>query len=278
MPNLKQFLFYEPLQKRHIVPLASATSIALAYIVFLVKGNAWVSIALYVVAAALILLLHKSVRRYLALLLVLTAVVSLTPLTTHPTLKGLAIVPTLMFGVVLLAYAVSRYMFREHLIHFRFDWHSKWQHWQVGYLVFIVVGTYLLLPYYFADTGAISGWYFERNIGEIASIFTATLAIGIWEEFFFTATVLGVLQKYIPFVWANLLQASMFTAFLWKIGFHYWAGFGLFTYALLQGWVFHKTRSLLYVLVIHVCVDLLVCLVLLNAYYADLVPIFITNL
>jgi len=75
--------------------------------------------------------------------------------------------------------------------------------------------------------------------------------------------------------WANCLQAVMFAAFLYTIGVRYWAPFGMFGYAWGQGWVFNKTKSLLFVLVVHICVDLLVCFVLLHAYYPDLVHIFV---
>ncbi|MEJ0073225.1 MAG: type II CAAX endopeptidase family protein [Candidatus Saccharibacteria bacterium] len=263
-------------KRTQALPLAAAILIAGAYILGAAVHWHAASGVLFAAAGLLALWLPTSIRRYMLALLASTLLLAVTPLTTIFTLHMFIIILGMIVGAVLIVYAVSRYFEREHLIHFRFDWRRTWAAWEIAYLVGMVLVVYLLWPYYFRTTGAISGWHVGRQAGEITAVFVSTMITGIWEEFFFTATVLGVLRKYMPFVWANVLQACMFAAFLWRVGFHHWAAVPMFGYAFAQGWVFQKTRSLLYVLVVHVCVDLLVCLILLHAAQPDMMRIFIT--
>jgi hypothetical protein len=48
-----------------------------------------------------------------------------------------------------------------------------------------------------------------------------------------------------------LLQAVLFTSFLFKLGFTGWGPVMIFIFAIIQGVVFRKTDSLFYVITIH---------------------------
>ena len=50
-----------------------------------------------------------------------------------------------------------------------------------------------------------------------------------------------------PLAQANVLQAVLFTSFLWELGFHAWAPFFIFPFALLQALIFTRTKSLSYI-------------------------------
>jgi membrane protease YdiL (CAAX protease family) len=50
----------------------------------------------------------------------------------------------------------------------------------------------------------------------------------------------------------------------------------IYLFTLLQGWVYYKTHSLLYVVAIHLAVDLILYLVLIYLYHPDWLSIFIT--
>lgn len=274
LKDIKQTL---QLKKKNLLPFLSAIIIALAYISYQAAGMKILGLTLFAVALIPTLKLEPAVWKYTLTFLLATLLLALAPLTTVFSWHRFIIMASLMIGAVVLPYIVSQYFGLQHLIHFNFDWSRRWKLWEIAYIVSTAIVVYLLMPYYFKSTGDIHAWYFQRHIGEISIVFGSIMVIGIWEEFFFTASVLSILRRYLPFTYANCIQAIMFSGFLYAIGFRFWAPFGMFCYAFAQGWVFTKTRSLLLVLVVHVCVDLLVCFVLLNAYYPDLARIFITN-
>jgi len=96
------------------------------------------------------------------------------------------------------------------------------------------------------------------TFGDVAIVFACIMVIGIWEEFFFIGMVYGILQQILPYAWAIGLQSIFFSAFLYQIGFHGWIVPLVFMYAMFQAYVFHKTKTLLITLVIHILVDLTV--------------------
>jgi membrane protease YdiL (CAAX protease family) len=127
------------------------------------------------------------------------------------------------------------------------------------------------------STGEYHNWNFDLTVESLGLLFIGTNALGIWDELFFVVTVLALLRRHLPFVWANLAQASMFTAFLYELGFRGWAPFLIFPFALLQGIVFKKTENLIYVIAIHLTLDFVLYLALINAHHSHLLPIFITR-
>jgi membrane protease YdiL (CAAX protease family) len=118
-------------------------------------------------------------------------------------------------------------------------------------------------------------WSFELTVASLGLLFIGTNALGIWDELFFVVTVLGLLRRHMPFLWANIAQAIMFTSFLYELGFRGWAPFAIFPFALLQGIVFKKTENLFYVIAIHLTLDFILYLALIDAHYPGSVPIFI---
>jgi hypothetical protein len=75
---------------------------------------------------------------------------------------------------------------------------------------------------------------------------------------------------------ANLAQAALWTAFLCELGFTGWGPIFIFGFALLQGWIFQKTHSLLYTLTIHLSLDFVLFISIIHSHHPELINIFIT--
>ena len=100
-------------------------------------------------------------------------------------------------------------------------------------------------------------------------------AVGIWDELFFICTVFTLLRRHFPVWQANLLQAVIFVSFLWELGYRAWGPLLTIPFALLQGWLFAKTRSLGYVLTVHLLFDAIVFLAIVHAHNREWLPIFL---
>ncbi len=73
---------------------------------------------------------------------------------------------------------------------------------------------------------------------------------------------------------ANLTQGVLFVSFLYELGFVGWAPLVLYPFALVQGQILRKTDSLLYVVSIHLALDLVLFFALVNAHHPHIFDIF----
>ena len=187
---------------------------------------------------------------------------------------------TLALGAaVVVPYLVSRYVYRDRAI--GFPWrgagvHSRWGalHW--GWLAGVLVLGWLILPWYFIASGVYTNWPAVHEGEQIARLFIGVGAVGIWDELFFICTVFAVLLRHFPPAVANLLQAVVFVSFLWELGYRAWGPVLTIPFALVQGWIFLRTRSLAYVVTVHLLVDAVVFAVLVYAHNPGLPAIFPT--
>lgn len=90
-------------------------------------------------------------------------------------------------------------------------------------------------------------------------------AVGIWDELFFICTVFVLLCRHFPVWQANLLQAVCSFHFSGSSATRHWGPLLTIPFALLQGFIFMKTRSLEYVVTVHLLFDAVVFLVLAHA-------------
>lgn len=254
-----------------------AIAVAVVYTCFSLQHQYLLGAAVLVVAALLLLTLQKTERQYLGLFLGVAAIAIFTPMTTHTNLVPMIAISSLMASMVVLPQFFSQRVFGRHLLHINLDWHRKWRWWEVGYIALVVTEAYLLLPHYFSSTGAYTTWDVQPHLGQIAVVGTAIIVIGMWEEFFFIGIVYNILQRYVPAILANVVQATMFTMFLYRVGFHYYAPAIIFCYAFIQGLLFAKTKSLLYVLTVHFFADIMIFLGLVHAFFPDRLPIFLIS-
>ena len=86
--------------------------------------------------------------------------------------------------------------------------------------------------------------------------------------------IFALLRRYFPFWIANVLQAIVFTSFLWELGYRSWGPALTIPFALIQGWIFEKSRSVYYIITVHLLFDVVVFLVLVYAHHPEWLPIF----
>jgi membrane protease YdiL (CAAX protease family) len=139
----------------------------------------------------------------------------------------------------------------------------------------VVVIGYLLLPTYMINTGVYQNWPAASDPQMIARLFVGTNTLGIWDELFFVCTAFTLLRRHLPDWQANLLQAVLFTSFLYELGFHSWGPFLIYLFALVQGYTFKLTKSLSYIVCVHLLFDFILFLVLLHAHNREWVDIFL---
>jgi membrane protease YdiL (CAAX protease family) len=231
----------------------------------------------YALGLLSLLLNEKQTARNLLLIYVAFAFLGITPITTdiswgHILQMGIALVLA-----AAVPFYISRKVYKDNSL-IRYTWHHG-RHWlrsEFGYIAATAIVSYFLLPFYLANTAAYLNWSVEAGVSNIGRLFIGTNALGIWDELFFVTTVLGVLRRHLPFWQANFAQALLFTSFLYELGFTGWGPVMIFIFALSQGYIFKKTESLLYVITIHLTLELILFLALIHAYHPSWLPIFVT--
>lgn len=93
--------------------------------------------------------------------------------------------------------------------------------------------------------------------------------VGIWDELFFINTCYVLLRAIYPARIANLGQAVVYTSVLYHMAFTGAGPFIVYVFALTQGAMYEKSRVLFYVLIVHLIVDALLVLAILQHYYPD---------
>ena len=172
-------------------------------------------------------------------------------------------------------YLLSRFVFKDHLIRFPWKTGQKWSRVQWGYFALVLFLGWLILPFYFITSGVYLNWPVVVAPDEIGRLFVGVNAVGTWDELFFICTIFVLYRRHFPFWLANLLQMVIFVSFLWELGYQAWGPLLTIPFALLQGFTFSITRSLTYVLIVHLLFDLVVFLVIVHARNPGLLPFFL---
>jgi hypothetical protein len=228
-------------------------------------------------AAALVLagIISRRLLIDLALISVGLAAMSLVPITTDITTGHMAVMGTAMILAVGIPYTVSRYVTKDHAIRFPIRSGQPWTRAEKWYLPAVLVIGYALMPVYMIRTGVYNNWPAVSDADGITRLFLGTNVLGIWDELFFICTAFTLLRRHLPDWQANLLQAVLFTSFLWELGFHAWAPFFIFPFALLQARLFTITKSLSYIVSVHLLFDVVLFLVLIHAHNREWIDIFL---
>jgi membrane protease YdiL (CAAX protease family) len=179
-------------------------------------------------------------------------------------------------GAVAVPYLVSRFVYRDRATGFPWRGGGRWGRLHWGWLAAVLVLGWLVLPFYFIGSGVYANWPAVDTPGLIARLFVGVGAVGIWDELFFICTVFVLLLRHFPAWLANLLQTVVFVSFLWELGYRAWGPLLTIPFALMQGYIFLRTRSLAYVVTVHLLFDAVVFLVLVYAHHPGMPPIFPT--
>ncbi len=263
----------QPISWREIIPLVLMAITGVVLIGLQMKTLGWFTYGAGLLSLAFT---RQDFRKHIGVLYISLGLLGLIPITTDISDENFLRMGTVLSLAVLIPYFFSRYVLKDNFVTFQFHHGRKWLKKEIFYIFVTALVAYLFLPFYLRNTGAYLNWTIENNSESIGRLFIGTNALGIWDELFFVSTVLGVLRHYLKFSWANILQAILFTAFLYELGFTGWGPLVIYPFALLQGYVFRKTDSLLYVITIHLTLDLILFLALVNAHIPEMANIFIT--
>jgi len=185
----------------------------------------WLGLILIGLAAIVPLALNRTrFGRHMLLLISMLILLGLVPIDTTITYGHILIMGGLLTLTIAIPYFVARDWFKEKLlITFPFHTDRRWYRKEIAYILFAGTASYLIIPYYLGTTGSYLNWSVELEPSFIARLFLGTNGLGIWDELFFVGICLALLRKHVPFFWANLAQATMWTAFLYELGFRGWA-------------------------------------------------------
>lgn len=223
-----------------------------------------------------LLFTDKKFAKFALLIVLSVGILGVTEINTDINIIHILKTGLLLNLAVLIPFFISKYYFKSKIISFPLGDVRSWGKKQYAYIGLAFGLAYLLIPFYLQNTGAYLNWPAGTDSSSLIKLFLGTNGLGIWDELFFVIVCLAIFAKFLPFFFANIAQATLWTAFLYELGFTSWAPLMIFPFALLQGYVFKKTHSLLYILAIHLTVDLVLYLALINAHHPELLNIFIT--
>jgi hypothetical protein len=212
-----------------------------------------------------------SLTRDLSLIAIGLLIVSAVPLKAELDNAAMVRFTLALGGAVLVPYLVSRFVYRDHAIRFPWRGGGRWRAWQWTWLGAVLVLGWLILPFYFITSGVYENWPVVDTPDLIARLFVGVGAVGIWDELFFICTCFALLRRHFADATSNVLQAIVFVSFLWELGYRAWGPVLTIPFALLQAVIFLRTRSLAYVVTVHLLFDAVVFGVLVHAHNPGLV-------
>lgn len=221
------------------------------------------------------ILIDRELFRDLLLIAIGITIVSLVSVEANIGYANIALLGLVLAAAVVVPFAIDRLVYGRRAI--RFPWRSgrRWTRWEKSYLFAVPALGWIVLPVYFITSGVYRNWPDVQTPDEIARLFVGVNAVGTWDELFFICTCYALLLRHFRPWLANLLQAIIFVSFLWELGYQAWGPALTIPFALLQGYIFHRTKSLTYVLIVHLLFDFVVFLVIVHAHDPASLPIFL---
>ncbi|RCK68192.1 CPBP family intramembrane metalloprotease [Desertihabitans brevis] len=235
----------------------------------------WIGYPLLVAALVLAVLLDRGLAKDLLLIALGIGIVSWTSVEADVGWSSFIRIGATLALAVSVPLLVDRLVFRRKA--YTFPWRSRQKktRGEIAYLFAVPFLGWAILPFYFIRSGAYENWPQIVDTSELVRFFIGVNAVGTWDELFFICTVFALLRRHFPIWQANLLQTAIFVSFLWELGYREWGPLLTIPFALLQGYLFSKTRSLGYVLIVHLLFDAIVFLAIVHAHNRDWWPIFL---
>lgn len=229
------------------------------------------------VVAGLALAFSISWRFARDLLLIAIPLVGIEQISLKANLEwgNIALMGTVLVLAVAVPYSLSRWVFKDHAITFPGRPGQPWTRLEWIWLGLVLILGWLILPVYFIGSGSYLNWPAVAEPSEIARLFVGVGFVGIWDELFFICTIFALFRRHFPLWVANGLQAIVFVSFLWELGYRSWGPLLTIPFALIQAWIFEKSKSVYYVITVHLLFDVVVFLVLIYAYHPQWAPIFL---
>jgi membrane protease YdiL (CAAX protease family) len=104
---------------------------------------------------------------------------------------------------------------------------------------------------------------------ELFKLFMGINSVGIWDELFFINICFAVLRILFPFRIANPAQAVIYTSVLYDMAFTGWGPVFVGVLALTQGFMYERSKVLIWVLIVHLIVDYFLFQAIVEQYYPD---------
>lgn len=262
---MKQYLQYFQLAWLSVATvLMLALELKLAGYVFIATG------------LGLLVFAQPEFRRHFVLIyFALAALCSVEIGTTTEFPLGLIMGIALVLAVAV-PYFVLRYRHNDRTITFPFRSKTPWSKRDIAYIFISIIAAYLILPLMLRSGDSYLNWVIEPGLWNWVESYVGLNMVGFWDELFFVSTVFALYKKHFPLWAANIGQAVFFTSFLYTLGFQGWSPLVIFPFALSQGYMFNKTHSLTYVLAIHLTIDLILHLTLIELNHPDWINFIIT--
>ncbi|TNM58336.1 CPBP family intramembrane metalloprotease [Brevibacterium sediminis] len=259
---------------------AAAASLAVSAVVLFGLGTTFPQVRAFGYApmlAALIIAwsVNRSFARDLSIIAACLALISAISVEADISWSNIARMGVVLSAVVIGPWLVTRYVFEDKTIQFPLRRGQPWSRLEWAWLVFVVVVAWAVLPQYFMRTGVYLNWPPLTNWSEIIRLFFGVNAVGIWDELFFICTVFALLRKHFSFWTANIFTTIIFVSFLWELGYRSIGPLLTIPFALVQAFIFTRTKSLPYTVTVHLLFDALVFLTIVHAHHPDALPIFI---
>jgi membrane protease YdiL (CAAX protease family) len=213
-------------------------------------------------------------RRHLGTLLGCIALLAFAPIDTALDTPHIIIL-TAFFAAVLIGPAlVFRRLAPDEL---------RWNFWPRRFvwrdliytLISIPLAWFVIEMYFFhLNPGLASHWHLPLvyDRGAMERLVAGINCVGIWDELFFVNVVYGLLRGVYPARIANLAQAVVYTSVLYDMAFTGHGVWIVYIFALTQGVMYEKSRVLLYVLIVHLIVDMFLVLAILQWHYPGQTP------
>jgi hypothetical protein len=160
----------------------------------------------------------------------------------------------------------------------------RWRFWPTRFSLRDIFYTLISVPLSWA---VIEMYFFHLNPGfaahwplppifdadDVKRLVAGINCVGIWDELFFVNIVYGLLRGVFPARIANPAQAVVYTSVLYDMAFTGHGVWIVYVFALTQGLMYEKSRVLLYVLLVHLIVDLWLVLAILQWHYPGHAPV-----
>lgn len=195
--------------------------------------------------------------RRLGVLLICIAVLAVAPINTDTSNAHFFALGTLFFlviaGPALFLGRTDPGVIRFQMLPRRFRWLDLF------YVLISMPLSLLVFRFYFGIVNPeVPGhWHLpaQPDSEAIWRLFIGINCVGIWDELFFVNTVYAVLRSMFPYRVANAAQAVVYATVLYRMAF---TGIGppiIYIFALTQGTFIEQSKSLLYILIVHLIVD-----------------------
>lgn len=259
-------------KRPHLLP-AAGVSLS-AFLLFALQLPGW-GHALLVISLGLAYWLNRALAKDLLLVGVGVAIVSLTSVEADVSWDRFFTIGTVLILAVTVPLLIDRLVHRRRAIRFPWLGGHRWAKTEIIYIIAVPFLGWAILPYYFINSGAYLNWPHITDTSELVRFFIGVNFVGTWDELFFICTCFALLRRHFPVWLANLLQTVIFVSFLWELGYREWGPILTIPFALIQGFLFARTGSLLYVLVVHLLFDAIVFMAIVHAHNPGMFPIFL---